>query len=171
LTAGFKPAFLLTDHMVKEKLEFITGGAFKKLELLDADSKAKWGVMNPQEMTEHLADFFDVSTEKVKTKLYTPEEHLPRYMEFLMSEKEFKENTKAPTDLLGEKPLPIRFPSLAAAKENLKKSVNNFVDYFSEDKMKRTLHPAFGMLNFEEWVRLHYKHVVHHLKQFNVVAE
>ena len=157
--------------MVKEKLDFLTDGAFKKLELLQEHSKANWGVMNPQEMTEHLADFFDVSTEKVKTKLYTPEEHLPRYMEFLMSEKEFKENTKAPADLLGEKPLPLRLPSLDAAKANLKNSVNDFVDYFSEDEMKRTLHPAFGMLNFEEWIRLHYKHVLHHLKQFNLVGE
>ena len=157
--------------MVQEKLRFITDTAFKNLEGLTAESKAKWGVMNPQEMTEHLADFFDVSTEKVKTKLYTPEEHLPRYMEFLMSEKEFKENTKAPTDLLGEKPMPIRFPSLDAAKENLKRSVNDFVSYFSEDEMIKTLHPAFGMLNYEEWIRLHYKHVLHHLKQFDLAGE
>ena len=156
--------------MIREKVDFLKSETFKKLQLLTEDCKPIWGVMNPQEMTEHLADFFDLSTEKVKTKLYTTEEHLPRYKEFLMSEKEFRENTKAPTDLLGEKPLPLRLPSLACAKENLQASVNNFFNYFSGDENKKTFHPVFGLLNFEEWIMLHFKHVLHHLKQFNLVA-
>jgi hypothetical protein len=31
------------------------------------------------------------------------------------------------------------------------------------------LHPAFGDLNFTEWVQLHHKHVTHHLKQFGLI--
>ncbi len=157
--------------MDQQKLDFISTGAFDKMNALKEDSKGGWGVMNAQEMTEHLADFFNVSTEKIKTKLYTPEEHLPKYMEFLMSEKEFKENTKAPAELLGETPLPLRFSSLDEAKQNLRQSVNDFNAYFREDESKRTLHPAFGMLNYDEWVRLHYKHVLHHLKQFGLAKE
>lgn len=157
--------------MDQQKLDFICTGAFDKMNALKEDSKAGWGVMNAQEMTEHLADFFNVSTQKVKTKLYTPEEHLPKYMEFLMSEKQFKENTKAPAELLGETPLPLRFSSLDQAKQNLRQSVNDFNAYFREDDVKRTLHPAFGMLKYDEWVRLHYKHVVHHLKQFGLMEE
>ena len=153
--------------MDQEKLVFLTTGAFEKLNALEENTKSNWGVMNAQQMVEHLADFFDVSTEKIKTKFYTPEEHLPKYKEFLMSDKEFRENTKAPADLLGEIPLPLRFASISEAKEHLKKSVNNFVEYFKEDR--KTLHPVFGMLNFDEWVRLHYKHVVHHLKQFKLL--
>ena len=155
--------------MDQQKLDFISAGVFGKMNALTEESKAGWGVMNAQEMTEHLADFFNVSTERVKTRLYTPEEHLPKYMEFLMSEKPFKENTKAPAELLGETPLPLRFSSLAEAKQNLRQSVNDFNAYFQEDDSKKTLHPAFGMLNYDEWVRLHYKHVVHHLKQFGLV--
>lgn len=154
--------------MDNNKLEFITAGALTKMAALREDTPARWGVMNAQEMTEHLADFFDVSTEKIKTKLYTPEEHLPRYMEFLMSEKPFRENTKAPAELLGETPLPLRFATLEEAKNNLQRSVSDFNNYFKNDENKRTLHPAFGMLNYDEWVRLHYKHVVHHLNQFGL---
>ena len=154
--------------MDREKFIFISEGALKKTEGLREDMKPAWGVMNAQEMTEHLADFFDVSSEKIKTKLYTPEEHLPKYMEFLMSEKPFKENTKAPAELLGEKPLPLRFGSLEEAKDNLKNSVRHFIAHFDNDELKRTLHPAFGMLNYDEWIRLHYKHVVHHLNQFGI---
>jgi len=38
-----------------------------------------------------------------------------------------------------------------------------------DDKLKTTLHPVFGELNFEEWILLHYKHVTHHLKQFGLI--
>ena len=153
----------------QQKRDFISTGAFEKMALLQSNTKPAWGVMNAQEMTEHLADFFNVSTKKIPTKLYTPQEHLPKYMEFLLSEKQFKENTKAPAELLGEIPLPLRYSSLDEARENLRASVNDFNLFFSEDPAKKTLHPAFGMLNYDEWVLLHYKHVLHHLKQFGLM--
>ena len=102
-------------------------------------------------------------------KLYIPEEHLPKYKEFLMSDKEFRENTKAPADLLGEEPKPVRFLSLDEATDHLRKSVNDFIEYFKNDSERLTTHPLFGPLNFDEWVRLHYKHAVHHLKQFSLL--
>ncbi len=134
---------------------------------LDAETTANWGKMNVQQMIEHVADFFNVSTEKLKFDLVTPEEHLPKYKEFLFSEKEFRENTRAPITVLGEEPLPLRSPSLELAIAYLKKAADNFFYYFENDPLKKTVHPVFGPLDFEEWVILHYKHVHHHLKQFN----
>jgi hypothetical protein len=81
-----------------------------------------------------------------------------------MSEKEFRENTKAP--VLPEEPLPLRYTTMDEAIMDLEKQVNDFFNYFADDPEKKTLHPAFGELNFEEWVQLHHKHVKHHLKQF-----
>ncbi|MFI5186978.1 MAG: DUF1569 domain-containing protein [Chitinophagales bacterium] len=46
--------------------------------------------------------------------------------------------------------------------------MNDFFDFFLADPGIKTLHPAFGELNFEEWVQLHHKHVKHHLKQFGI---
>lgn len=155
--------------MDTSKIDFITTGFLQKLEGLTEAGRPMWGVMNAQEMVEHLADFFNVATEKIKVELVTPEEHLPRYMEFLMSDKPFKENTKAPVTLIGEKPLPLRFASLHEAKNNLKKAVEDFTGYFKELTERKTLHPVFGELNFDEWTRLHYKHVVHHLTQFSLL--
>jgi len=82
----------------------------------------------------------------------------------LMSEKEFRENTKAP--ILPEEPLPLRHSTIDEAITDLENQVKNFFTYFNDDPEKKTLHPAFGELNFEEWVQLHHKHVKHHLKQF-----
>jgi hypothetical protein len=155
--------------MPAEKLLFLEEGMFDVLQSLNEDTPAKWGVMNAQQMLEHLADFFDVSYEKIIFPLAVPEEHLPKYKVFLYSDKEFRENTKAPASVLGDVPADLRQPSLDAAKKNLQQSVNNFVTWFDKDPLKTTVHPAFGPLNFEEWVLLHHKHVRHHFKQFSLV--
>lgn len=156
--------------MENEKLHFIKEEMFLLLNNLSADAKAKWGKMNAQQMVEHVTGFFNISLEKLKFDIVTPEEHLPKYKEFLYSDKEFKENTKAPLSVLGEEPLPLHYPSLPIAMEKLQQSVQGFVNYFKNEPGKKTLHPVFGMLNFDEWVLLHYKHVIHHMKQFNLVA-
>ena len=137
---------------------------------IDEASSGKWGKMNAQQMLEHMSDFFNVSTEKIAFTLVTPEEQLPKYREFLFSDKEFRENTKAPSTVLGEEPLPLRSKSLEDAKKYLNKSVDDFFNFFEKDPLRRTIHPVFGSLNFEEWVLLHYKHVNHHLRQFATSA-
>ncbi len=159
---------LLFYFMNTEKLSFLRFGLFDSLVALDAGSTPTWGLMSAQQMVEHLADFFDVSYEKIIFPLSVPEEHLPNYREFLYSEKEFRENTKAPSNVLGETPIPERLDSLAEATTNLQQSVGLFIKYFEENPGKTTMHPAFGLLSFEEWVLLHFKHVKHHLKQFQV---
>ena len=120
-------------------------------------------------MVEHVAGFFYVSSGKIKFPLAIPQEHLPKYKEFLLSDKEFRENTKAPLSVIGEEPLPLRFASMDEAINNLNKSIAAFENHFANNKDEKTLHPVFGELNFEEWVLLHYKHVRHHLKQFGMV--
>ena len=134
---------------------------------LKGDEKGKWGKMNAQQMTEHVSAFFKVSTKKIHFPLTTPLEHLPKYKEFLWSDKEFKENTKAP--VLPEEPLPLHYATMQLAIDDLKKSLAYFFEFFKNDPLKTTLHPAFGELNFDEWVQLHYKHVTHHVKQFGLM--
>ena len=55
------------------------------------------------------------------------------------------------------------------ASEKLAEAIAAFESYFKEDAEKETLHPVFGEPNFEEWVLLHYKHVIHHARQFGLV--
>jgi len=156
--------------MNQEKLLFMQDKMFETLNNLSKETNAKWGVMNAQQMLEHLADFFDVSYEKIIFPLVTPQEHLPKYKAFIYSDKTFRENTKAPASVLGDTALPYRFGTLEEAKENLRNSVENFVTYFKTNADKTTVHPVFGSLNFEEWVLLHHKHVTHHFKQFGLIV-
>ncbi len=155
--------------MITEKSSFLKEGMCALMENFSALHNNKWGKMNPQQMLEHLRDFFMVSTNELHFDLAVPEEHLPKYREFLLSDKEFRENTKAPPSVLGEEPLPPRFSSLEEAKLALHKAVNYFFEYFENNSAIATLHPAFGKLNFDDWVLLHYKHVRHHFRQFGLV--
>jgi hypothetical protein len=156
--------------MDTQKLQFVTKDCLPLFKSITADATGNWGIMNAQQMVEHLAAFFDVSTEKIKFDLVTPVEHLPKYKEFLLSDKEFRENTKAPITVIGEEALPLQFATMQDALQNLEKSIACFHLFFKDDAEKKTLHPVFGELNFEEWVLLHYKHVGHHLKQFGMVV-
>ncbi len=152
--------------MDERKLNFITNGLVPLLKNLPPGAMGKWGKMNGQQMVEHVSDFFKVSTGKINFPLVTPAEHLPKYKEFLLSEKEFRENTKAP--VLPEEPFPVRCSSMKESVVELKKEIVDFISMFEKEPGLITQHPVFGNLNFEEWVLLHYKHVLHHAKQFGL---
>ena len=151
------------------KLDFIQNGFILLVKGLPVNAEGKWGKMNAQQMVEHVTGFFKVSANKINFPLVSPSEHLPKLKAFLNSDKEFRENTKAPTSVIGEEPLPVRSNNMEEAIEALQQSIEEFVDYFEGDSYKTTLHPVFGELNFEEWILLHYKHLVHHAKQFGLL--
>lgn len=151
------------------KLDFIQHQFINRLHNLSANAEGKWGKMNAQQMVEHVTGFFKISSNKINFPLVSPSEHLPKLKAFLLSDKEFRENTKAPSSVIGEEPLPVRTNNMDEAVSALQQSIDEFVEYFRGDDYKTSLHPVFGELNFEEWVLLHYKHMVHHGKQFGLV--
>ncbi len=155
--------------MNTQKLFFIQHQFVQLTSGLAADAVGQWGKMNGQQMVEHVTAFFNVSSGRLNFPLVSPSEHLPQLKAFLLSDKVFRENTKAPVSVLGEEPLPVRTNNMAAAVEGLQQSINDFINYFSGDAYKTTLHPVFGELNFEEWVLLHYKHIQHHGRQFGLL--
>ena len=151
------------------KLDFIQQGLMERLSKLPSTANGKWGKMNGQQMVEHLSLIFSASSNKIKATLATPIEHLPKYKEFLWSDKEFKENTKAPSTLIPDEPLALKHATMPLALQELQGELDYFFKYFEEHPGIKTMHPAFGELNFEEWIQGHYKHVVHHLKQFGLL--
>lgn len=153
--------------MDQGKAAFIREEFITLLDRLSPDTEAVWGKMNAQQMVEHVTGFFMVSTNQLHFPLVTPEEHLPKFKEFLLSDKQFRENTKAP--VLPEEPLPTRQPDLASAVQQLRNTIEAFFGYFEAYPARTTAHPVFGWLNFEEWVLLHYKHVTHHARQFGLL--
>jgi hypothetical protein len=153
--------------MVNEsKKKFLEDQFIPLIKTIDLAAQGRWGKMNAQQMVDHVAGFFRISTNKLKLPFVTPLEQLPKFRAFLLSEKEFRENTKAP--VLPDEPFPVRYATMDESVADLEKQVQYFFQYFSTDPEKKTQHPVFGDLNFEEWVQLHHKHVKHHLRQFGV---
>jgi len=168
-TPGLKLKAFILHEMDQDKRSFLEAGLWDPLQNLSEDTTSNWGKMNAQQMLEHLEDFFSVSIEEKIYALITPEEQLPLYKQFLYSDKKFRENTKAPVAIIGEEPLPIRNSSMEEAKQQMQQTINAFFKYFTDHPGKQTVHPVFGLLNFEEWVLLHYKHVTHHYRQFSLL--
>ena len=116
-------------------------------------------------MVEHMADFIKISSGKtVYTEFVTPIDKLPAYKNFIMTDKEFRENTVSP--ILPEAPLPVRNATIEEALDEVEHELHYFFQVFEKDKLLQTRNPIFGDLNYEENIELLYKHVIHHLKQF-----
>lgn len=155
--------------MDNAKLIFISSGYVPLLKDLPADATGKWGKMNGQQMVEHLAEIFMVSTEKLQFPLVTAVEFLPKFREFLLSDKQFRENTRAPVNIIPEEPVPPGAASMNDALAILQNEINEFVSFFKNNPGRKTCHPVFGELDFDEWVLLHHKHMLHHIKQFGLL--
>ncbi len=154
--------------MNEQKLKFLKEELIPLIKHLAPDAKGKWGKMDGQQMVEHVADFFKISTGKLHFDLVTPADMLPKFKAFLLSDKEFRENTKAP--VLPDEPFPHRNKVMQLAVAELENEVNDFFILFKDKPTLIVQHPVFGDLNFDEWIQLHHKHVVHHLKQFGLIA-
>jgi hypothetical protein len=133
---------------------------------LSATQKGNWGKMNAQQMIEHLSYVFAASYGKIKVNLVTPAEFLAKAKEFLLSDKEFRENTKGPAALVPEEPEAVKHSTINNAIDELKNEIDGFFSFFHQHTNAVVVHPVFGELNFDEWIIAHYKHTLHHAKQF-----
>lgn len=133
------------------------------------DKSPCWGKMNAQQVVEHLSEFLMLSIGEIVFPLSVPEEQLPKYQAFLFSEKMFRENTKAPENVMPQEPKANKHNSITEAIEEFQNAISNFETYYKENPSKTNLHPVFGYLDGTGWTMLHYKHTHHHLKQFELI--
>lgn len=152
--------------MSTEKEFFLRKRFIPLLQQLKTDEPARWGKMNVQQMIEHFTDVMMVASGKIKLPVVTSKDKLPRFREFMMSEKPFKENTKSP--VLPDEPLPLKKHTKEAAIGKLQEELIYFFELFEKNPGLITTNPVFGQLNFEENIQLLYKHAWHHLRQFGV---
>lgn len=150
-----------------DKLTFLKIEFPKLVSTLKSNAKGSWGVLNAQQMVEHMADSISFATGKNNQKLHTPVEQVDVYKKFAMSDKEFKPNTK--NALMSEDPLPVILSSMQEAIDLYNRTLNEFIDHFEKNKGTRLTNPFFGDLNYQEWIHLLHKHAVHHCKQFGLI--
>lgn len=137
----------------------------EKMNHLDSDTSPNWGSMNALQMVEHLSDLNFISSEKVVLPLQTPEKYLPKYLQFLDGEDKMPRNFKVDFVTVAD----TRHDHLDDAIDEFVESWLAFEDCFEENPSKTVMHPLYGPLNFEQWKRLHSKHITHHLEQFGLL--
>ncbi len=149
------------------KLNFLKTEFPKLTVKLNSDAKGNWGVLNAQQMVEHMSDSVSYATGKNNQPLHSSKENVGKYKEFAMSDKEFKPNTK--NALMSETPIPTKNSTMQLALLEYEQQINSFINYFENNEGATITNPFFGDLNFDEWIHLLYKHAVHHCKQFGLV--
>jgi len=147
--------------MNKDKLQ-------QKLALLKSDSPARFGIMTSQHMVEHLIITFKLSQGKISLPEKEPSQRaLDAKQAILYGQMELPRGIRAPG--IGDQLMDLRLPSIEEAKVGLEKALKDFHLYYSSNRDITHYHPAFGKLNYEEWLAFHEKHFKHHFGQFGIM--
>jgi hypothetical protein len=132
---------------------------------LKEDQQPIWGSMNSQRMVEHLSDTLDISLGNKKYALVIPEDKVEKAQGFLRSEHPMPKNFKVD---FANNETPLRNSNLKAAISEFASKWNAFDSMYSKSD-KSALHPNFGELDRNLWLRCHSKHITHHFEQFGLI--
>ncbi len=134
-----------------------------RLNKLTPDTDAQWGKMNPAQMMKHCQYAIEVPLEK---------SHMPRPNALMRFAFKFFRASMT-NDKLWKPGLPTVKSFVVKdthdfdqEKQALLSLMNEF--YARREGAALPDHPAFGKFSREEWGKLHYKHLDHHLRQFGV---
>ena len=157
--------FDVNDAALREA--FLREGLSAALAALTPEARPRWGAMAAQQMVEHLAWTFEVSTGRVRVACPFPPAKQQRYKAFLY------DNTPTPHGVANPEHAgglpPLRYPSLLEARAAVQQEVARFFEQQARDPGALFTHPLFGDVASEEWSRTHYKHAHHHLLQFDLI--
>jgi hypothetical protein len=154
--------------MTAGKIDFLQTKFVPLLRNADPETPAKWGRMSFRHMVEHMVLVMKNANGKLKTEnIITPPDKVPAFQEFIMSDKEFRENTKSPA--LPEEPMALHFNSVEEGLDKLEREVKDFFNIYEATPGLKIRNPVFGDLDYEHATTLLYKHSLHHLKQFGLI--
>lgn len=134
---------------------------FQRLDALEYETPQLWGTMTAPQMLLHCSKQIGLGTGEVRSKkLYpAPIQWLIKLtVGFLIP---WAKNLPTAPAMVSTKEDGLEFQTELAA---LKHSINDFVAL--PDNASLAGHPIFGSMTKEEWGRIIYKHIDHHLRQF-----
>jgi len=134
----------------------------KRLSSLQPSSARRWGKMNPGQMLAHCAVALEVACGDMVMKQRLLGRLLSPFVKgSVLGEKEMRHN--APTDptfrIVDDRNFDAERARLSFLVEKFHRRGEMAAD--------GTVHSFFGRLTGDEWGRLMYKHLDHHLRQFN----
>ena len=154
---------IINNHMfIETDIDII----IDTLSLLQPNDIPEWGMMSSQRMIEHLTDTVNLSFNEHNYTLQLPIDKVEKAQRFIFSEYELPKNFNAS---FASSNMKLRNESIDEAIIELEESWVDMIEYFKNNPESKTLHPHFGLLNSELWLRLHSKHFTHHFLQFNLI--
>lgn len=133
-----------------------------RFDKLQPTSPRQWGKMSPAQMVEHCARTVEMAIGKQPVKQAFPGKMLGWiFRKGFLSEKPFPKNSPTGPDFIVKDE-----PELAATKAKLKALITEF-HQLGEAGSDGHVHRFFGRLSGAEWGVSQYKHLDHHLRQFD----
>ena len=135
-----------------------------RINKLNESSEANWGKMNVSQMLKHCQGPLEVAigSKQLNTKIgFMKKLIFKAFKPTMYNDKPWKQHLPTARDYVVTEQ-----HNFDAEKEQLKK----VLDEFSVLKTKTNWpkHPFFGSFTTEQWGKLQYKHLDHHLTQFGV---
>ena len=132
-----------------------------RINKLTPESQAVWGKMNVAQMCKHTNEALIVAFGENDVKVNFVFRLLGRMMKNKVFNSEFKKNS------------PTAKEFIFTDKYDFETSRNELIKNFSRfaeghQSIKIVKHPFWGKMNYEDWNKLMWNHVDHHLRQFGV---
>ena len=135
------------------------------LQKLSPETPALWGNMSAQRMVEHLTDSINMARGAVEYQLAVPEEMAAKLKTFVHTDKPMAHNIQVN---FATAEMNLRNADLDDAIDEFTLTWVDFMEEAEANPTLETLHPYYGMLNREDWLKLHAKHFTHHIQQFGL---
>jgi hypothetical protein len=149
------------------KLTFLQSTLCNLLQNIEPNTAPIFGNMQLQQMIEHLYYSVEVAYGAIPVPAINQATVADKAQRWMLAETTtFKDNT--PNPLITEELLVLKNNSISEAVEQLQVSINNFINYYTQNPEATVQNAFFGKLNFEQQVHLLHKHAWHHLRQFGV---
>ncbi|MEO7120546.1 MAG: DUF1569 domain-containing protein [Ginsengibacter sp.] len=130
-----------------------------RINSLNENSKAQWGKMNVAQMMKHCTTWDEMALGKTKYKQsFLGKLFGKMALKDMMKDKPIKKNLPSVPSFIIK--VPVNF---AEEKKKWIQLLNEY-EHFANDNF---IHPFFGTMTKENTGQMVYKHIDHHLKQFN----
>ena len=133
----------------------------QRINLLNHDTKAQWGKMSVDQMLKHSTVVVDVAFGKQELKINFLMKLVGKMMKNKVFNSEFKKNSPTAPEFIFKDSYDFE-----NTKNELIKNVQLLQD--GHNTIKVMDHPFWGKMTYEDWDKLMYNHLDHHLKQFGV---
>lgn len=131
-----------------------------RLDQLTKDHTRQWGQMTPGQMLHHCQAPLNIILEK-KDYGFKPNWLVNLlFKKSMYSDKPWRKNLPTAPKLKEKEP-----KDFTTEKKHLMALLNEFDT--QRDRENWNPHPSFGAFTKEQWGKMQYKHLDHHLKQFN----